>query len=144
LDFYLQIKQVRFLGIDHGSVRTGIAMSDELAMFASPLETVETPKAISRICEITQKHQIQSIVVGMPRNMDGTYGPKCDEVKAFIEKLKARCAIPIRTWDERLTTRSAERMLIEADVSRKKRKEIIDKIAAQQILQSFLDSQTNY
>jgi putative Holliday junction resolvase len=133
---------MRSLGIDHGSVRTGLALSDELGMFASPFETVETPKVIDRIVQIVAEKKVHIIVVGMPRNMDGTYGPKCDEVKAFIEKLKTRCSIEIRTFDERLTTRSAERILIEADVSRKKRKELIDKVAAQQILQGFLDSQS--
>ena len=134
---------MRALGIDYGSVRTGIAGCDELGMFASPLETVETHKAIQRICELAQQRQVELIVVGMPRNMDGTYGPKCDEVRAFIEKLKIQCNLPIRTWDERLTTQGVERMLIDADVSRKKRKEVIDKLAAQQILQSFLDAQTS-
>jgi putative Holliday junction resolvase len=132
---------MRVLGIDHGSVRTGLALSDELAMIASPLETVETYKVIDRIHQIVNEKKVELIVIGMPRNMDGTYGPKCDEVKAFIEKLKLKCPLPVRTCDERLTTRSVERMLIEADVSRKKRKEVIDKLAAQQILQSFLDSQ---
>jgi len=132
---------MRAIGIDYGSVRVGLAGSDDLGMIATPLETVANKNAIQRICEIIIERQVNFIIVGMPRNMDGTYGPKCDEVKAFIEQLKTKCTIPIRTWDERLTTQSVERMLIEADVSRQKRKEVIDKLAAQQILQSFLDSQ---
>lgn len=132
---------MRSLGIDYGSVRTGLAISDELGMIANPLETVESSKVIDRICAVVAEKNVKMIIVGMPRNMDGTYGPKCDETKLFIQKLQEKCQVPIRTWDERLTTKSVERMLIDADVSRKKRKEVIDKLAAQQILQGFLDSQ---
>ncbi len=132
---------MRTLGIDYGSVRVGLALSDEIGMLAMPLETVENARAFERILEVVAEKQVESIVVGMPRNMDGSYGPKAEEVRKFAERLKATVAIEIHFWDERLTTKSVERMLIEADVSRKRRKEVIDKLAAQQILQGYLDAQ---
>ena len=131
----------RILGIDYGAVRIGLAMSDEIGMLATPLETVASSAALKRIQEIVAQYGIQKIVLGMPRNMDGTYGFKAEEVRKFATLLQTKLSIEICFWDERLTTRGVERMLIEADVSRKKRKEVIDQLAAQQILQSFLDAQ---
>jgi putative holliday junction resolvase len=132
---------MRTLGVDHGTVRVGLALSDELGMLATPLETVENPKTLARIQALITEKNISKIVVGLPRNMDGSYGPKAEEVRKFAEHLKQKVNLPVVLWDERLTTRSVERMLIEADVSRQKRKDVIDKLAAQQILQSYLDSQ---
>ncbi len=131
---------MRVLGVDYGTVRVGLALSDELGMLATPLETVERALAVARICEVMKNRGVTTLVLGMPRNMDGTYGPKAKEVELFAEELKKAGVNQIQFWDERLTTRSAERMLIEADVSRKRRKEVIDKLAAQQILQGYLDS----
>lgn len=128
------------LGIDHGSVRVGLAISDELGIFAMPLEVVPLASALTRIAELVQQRKIGMIVLGMPRNMDGSYGPKTEEVRRFAEKLKTKVSIEIRFWDERLTTLGAERALREADVSSKKRKEVIDQLAAQQILEGFLES----
>ena len=133
---------MRVLGIDHGSVRVGLALSDELGMLATPLETVEAARAVERIRTLVREKGISSIVVGMPRNMDGTYGPKAEEAKKFGEKLHKECSVEVKFWDERLTTRSVERMLIAGDVSREKRKQVIDKLAAQQILQGYLDMQS--
>jgi putative Holliday junction resolvase len=131
---------MRILGVDYGTVRVGLALSDELGMLATPLEVVENSKAIPRIREIMSEKNVGTIVVGLPRNMDGSYGPKADEVRQFVEKLGKNVGVECKLWDERLTTKLVERMLIDGDVSRKRRKEVIDKLAAQQILQSYLDS----
>jgi putative holliday junction resolvase len=131
---------MRILGIDYGTVRVGLALSDESRILATPLETVENGKAFVRISQVVQEKKIETVVLGMPRNMDGSYGPKADEVRKFAETLKEKVGVQVKFWDERLTTQGVERMLIASDVSRKKRKEVIDKLAAQQILQNYLDS----
>ncbi len=133
----------RLLGVDYGSVRVGLALSDELGMMAIPLTTVENAKAIEHIHSLVQEKNIQQIIVGMPRNMDGSYGPKAEEVRRFVQKLNQKKSLDIKLWDERLTTKSVERMLIQADVSRQKRKKVMDQLAAQQILQSYMDSQSS-
>lgn len=131
---------MRVLGIDYGTVRVGLALSDELGMLAMPLEVVPAQKAMVRIKEVVAEKQAKLIVLGMPRNMDGSYGFKAEEVKKFSTELSKHISIPIKFWDERLTTQGVEKMLIQAEVSRKRRKEVIDQLAAQQILQGYLDS----
>jgi len=136
---------MRILGIDYGQKRIGIAISDEMAIVATPVGTVEESgvnAAVAAIAKIVTEREVGKVIVGLPRNMDGSIGPKAQETLAFVEKLKTRVTVPIQTWDERLTTKAAERAMIEADVSRKKRRENIDKMAAQLILQSYLDSQS--
>ncbi|MDD5679983.1 MAG: Holliday junction resolvase RuvX, partial [Candidatus Omnitrophica bacterium] len=93
-----------------------------------------------RIKDIITEREIGEIVVGFPLNMDGSEGPKAEEINQFMEGLKKECGIPVTPWDERLTTREADRILRNADVSRKKRKKLDDKLAAQLILQSYLDA----
>ncbi|MDD2708692.1 MAG: Holliday junction resolvase RuvX [Verrucomicrobiae bacterium] len=134
---------MRILGIDHGQTRTGLALSDDLGMLATPLETVETPNAAARILEIVKTREVGRLVIGLPRNMDGSEGFQAKIVRQFAEGLRNSAGLEIVFWDERLTSRSVERMLIEADVSRRKRREVVDKLAAQQILQSYLDAQGN-
>jgi len=131
---------MRTLGVDYGTVRVGLALSDEIGMLATPLETVERAKSVGRIWEIVSTRDVETVVLGMPRNMDGSYGPKAKEVEQFAEELRKAGVKDLKFWDERLTTRSVERMLVEADLSRKRRKEVVDKLAAQLILQSYLDS----
>lgn len=131
---------MRILGIDYGSTRVGLALSDEIGMLATPLETVEQAACLARIREVIRTKQVQRIVIGLPRNMDGSEGPATQRVREFIRALTAETGLEVIAWDERLTTRFVERMLIEADVSRKKRKTVIDKLAAQQILQAYLDA----
>jgi putative Holliday junction resolvase len=134
---------MRILALDHGTKRIGVAISDELAMIAQPLEFVPAePLAqfLARLKEIIQSKQVDLVLVGMPRNMDGSYGPAALKVQEFVAVLKAAVAIPIQTWDERLTSAQANRFLIEADVSRKDRKTRVDKTAAAILLQSYLDS----
>ena len=134
---------MRVLAIDHGSKRMGIAVSDELQMIAQPLEFVPAEpleKFFERLRQIIAEKEVGLIVIGVPRNMDGTYGPAATKVQEFVAKLKATVTVPIRAWDERLTSVQANRYLIEADVRRSKRKEKVDKTAAAILLQSYLDS----
>ena len=130
------------LGIDLGKKRTGIAVSDINQKIASPLKVIENMKfnEILNILEkIVNERNICAIIVGDPINMDGSIGPKSQSSRSFIKNLSKELDIPILLWDERLTTVSAERSLLEADISRKKRQKVIDKIAASIILQNFLD-----
>jgi putative Holliday junction resolvase len=134
---------MRVLAIDHGTKRMGIAVSDELGMIAHPLEFILAEPFsgfLARLKEIIQEKQVESILVGMPRNMDGSYGPAALKVQEFVAVLKETIVIPIKTWDERLTSAQANRFLIQADVRRQQRKEKVDKTAAAILLQSYLDS----
>ena len=130
------------LGIDLGEARVGVAVSDDLGMLAHPLETisVKTTDVKKRILALAAERGAQTIIVGMPRNMDGTYGPAATKAKEFIEALRSSTEIKIIGWDERLTTVSAQRSLHEAGKNTKKQRPIIDQVAAQIILQGWLDS----
>jgi putative Holliday junction resolvase len=130
------------LGIDLGEARVGVAVSDDLGMLAHPLETisVKTTDVKKRILTLAAERGAQTIIVGMPRNMDGTYGPAATKAKEFIEALRSSTEIKIIGWDERLTTVSAQRSLHEAGKNTKKQRPIIDQVAAQIILQGWLDS----
>jgi putative holliday junction resolvase len=133
---------MRVLGIDHGTKRIGLAISDELGVIAQPLEFVPAePFAnfLARLKQIISEKQVELLLVGMPRNMDGSYGPAALKVQEFVAVLRDAVAIPIKTWDERLTSAQANRFLIQADVRRDKRKEKVDKTAAAILLQSYLD-----
>lgn len=135
---------MRILSLDHGAARIGVAISDESAMMALPFETIPAKPLdgfFTRLKEIITEKEVGLIVVGMPRNMDGSYGPAAEKVREFITLLQAKTAIPIAAWDERLTTAAAHRMLGEAGVSAKNRKGKIDVVAAQNILQSYLDAE---
>jgi len=134
---------MRILAIDHGTRRMGIAISDELKTIAQPLEFIPAdPFAafVTRLQQIIVEKPVELILVGMPRNMDGTYGPAAEKVKQFIAALQQQINVPIRTWDERLTTAQANRFLIAADVRRRDRKQRVDQTAAAILLQSYLDS----
>jgi putative Holliday junction resolvase len=120
----------------------GLALSDELGMIAQPLEFVLAEpfdKFLVRLKEIIQSKQVELLLVGMPRNMDGSYGPAALKVEEFVAVLKGAVAIPIKLWDERLTSAQANRYLVQANVRRDKRKEKVDKTAAAILLQSYLD-----
>jgi putative pre-16S rRNA nuclease len=135
---------VRFLAIDHGTKRMGIALSDELKLIAQPLEFIPAePFAnfLKRLNEIITGKDVALIVVGLPRNMDGSLGPAALKVQEFVVALKSALTIPIRTWDERLTSAQANRVLLDAKVRRDKRKQVVDAAAAAILLQSFLDAQ---
>ena len=134
----------RSLGIDHGDARIGLAISDELGMLAHPLETVALKTVadpVAHIAAIVVRDKIGTIVLGLPRNMDGTYGPAAEKTRAFADKLRAACACEIKMWDERLTTVAAQRSLHEAGRNAKQSRKVIDQVAAQLILQGWLDSQ---
>ena len=130
------------LGIDLGEARVGVAVSDDLGMLAHPLETisVKTSDVKNRILALAAERGAQTIVVGMPRNMDGSYGAAATKSKEFIEALRSSTEIKVIGWDERLTTVSAQRSLHEAGKNTKKQRPIIDQVAAQIILQGWLDS----
>ena len=134
---------MRVLAIDHGTKRMGLAISDELGMIAQPMEFVlAEPFAgfVARLKEIIQEKKVELLLIGLPRNMDGSYGPAVAKVQECIARLKESVAIPIKTWDERLTTTQAHRMLIQTNMRREKRKERVDQVAAAILLQSYLDS----
>lgn len=134
---------MRILAIDHGTKRMGIAISDELKMIAQPLEYIpaEPFKAfLDRLKELVRDKQVELIIVGLPRNMDGSYGPAALKVKEFVAVLKETIGIPIRTLDERLTSVQANKFLTSAKVRGKQRKETVDRTAAAILLQSYLDS----
>ena len=136
---------MRILGLDVGSKTIGVAVSDELGWTAQGLKTIqiqedEQKSGIPELEEIIREYGIEKIIVGLPKNMNGTIGPRGEISLQFAKLLKNRFSLPVELWDERLTTMAAERILLTADVSRKKRKKVIDKMAASLILQSYLDS----
>jgi len=135
---------MRILALDHGTKRIGVAISDELKMIAQPLEFIlAEPFAefLTRLKEIIRSKEVEMILVGIPRNMNGSYGPAALKVQEFVAVLKETIGVPIQTWDERLTSMQANRFLIEADVRRSKRKEKVDQTAAAILLQSYLDAE---
>jgi putative Holliday junction resolvase len=135
---------MRVLGLDVGERRIGVAISDELGLTAQGLFQLERRGKhadMAALQEAIASHQVQRIVVGMPRNMNGTYGVQAEKTERFIQRLEQACRLPCIRWDERLTTMQAERMLIAAKQRRHKRKAVRDKIAAQLILQNYLDCQ---
>ena len=138
---------MRIMGLDVGDRTIGVAVSDDLGWTAQGVEVIRRKSLehdLSRLEELVKSHNVEKILVGMPRNMNGTYGPRAELTKQFIEILGERIHLPIVTWDERLSTVSAERALIQADVSRSKRKGVIDKVAAVVILQAYLDSKPSH
>jgi putative Holliday junction resolvase len=137
---------MRILAIDHGTKRMGIAISDEMQIIAQPVEYIPAEpfaEFLARLKELLREKQVELIVVGLPRNMDGSYGPAALKVQDFVAALRNALTIPIRTWDERLTSVQANRFLLEGNVRREKRKEKVDKMAAANLLQSYLDGQSN-
>jgi len=130
------------MALDVGSKRIGVALSDPLKITAQGLETFQRTtleEDIRGLWKLIDDHEVSQLVVGLPKNMDGSIGFKAEEVRQFVADLTAQRSIEVIWVDERLTTVSAERTLLEADVSRAKRKKVIDKMAAVLILQSYLD-----
>ena len=133
---------MRIMALDVGSKRIGVALSDPLKITAQGLQTFQRTvleEDIKGLWQLIDEHEVSQLVVGLPKNMDGSIGFKAEEVQKFIADLTAERKIEVIWIDERLTTVSAERVLLEADVSRAKRKKVIDKMAAVVILQSYLD-----
>ena len=133
---------MRILALDHGTVRVGVAVSDELRIIASPLEYIAAgpfDAFLTRLQQILKEKEVGLVLVGMPRNMDGSSGPAAQKVQEFITTLKQSISVPIQTWDERLTTVQANRFLIQANIKRKDRRQKVDQTAAAILLQSYLD-----
>lgn len=139
----------RVLGIDYGEKRVGFALSDATRFLATPhsVHIREKPgDDVAAVLCLLREHRITKVVVGLPLNMDGSEGPAVEKVRAFIERLRKAldaadlANVKIATWDERLSTVSAEQVLLQADTSRRKRKTVIDKLAAQVFLQNYLDA----
>ncbi|MEH7490776.1 Holliday junction resolvase RuvX [Neobacillus niacini] len=136
---------MRIMGLDVGSKTVGIAISDELGWTAQGLKTLKIDEEKSKfgfdeIGQLIKEYGISQVVIGLPKNMNGTIGPRGEASKRYAEEIENQFAVSTILWDERLTTMAAERVLLEADVSRKKRKKVIDKMAASMILQGYLDS----
>lgn len=134
---------MRILALDPGTKRIGVALSDELKLIAQPVEFIAAEPFtdfLARLKRLLQEKEVELILVGLPRNMDGSYGPAALKVEAFIAALRTTIAIPIKTWDERLTSVQANRLLIQGNVRRDKRKQKVDQMAAAILLQSYLDA----
>src|SRR2546430_3777511 len=130
----------RILGLDLGRVRIGAAISDELRLLAHPLETIPADaQATARLAEIVREKKVDHIVVGIPRQMNGQIGAAAIEALQFVEKLRAILPCPVVTWDERLTTAAAHRALRDAGKKTRDTRRYVDQVAAQMILQSYLD-----
>ncbi len=139
---------LRIMGLDVGAKTIGVAVSDPLGCIAQGIKTIirggSELEDIKNIKELIRQYDIELIVVGLPRKMNGTLGEQGNKIIKFVEKLRDNLNIHIETWDERLTTAAAEKILLSADVSRARRKKVIDKLAAVIILQNYLDSRYNF
>jgi putative Holliday junction resolvase len=133
----------RVLGIDFGDARVGVAISDELGMLAHPLETITVRETdpVARVAQLVAERGIETVVVGLPRNMDGSHGPAAEKARAFGDKIRESAQCTVRMWDERLTTVAAQRALHETGKNAKQSRALIDQAAAQIILQGWLDAQ---
>ncbi len=132
---------MRVMGLDIGTKRIGVAMSDERAVTSTPLKVLKKTaerELFGELRKLVEEYSVGTVVVGMPLNMDGSMGPKAKAVELFIERLGTALQIPVKAWDERLSTVAVTKVLIEADVSRTKRKQVVDKLAATYILQGYL------
>ncbi|AXI31489.1 Holliday junction resolvase RuvX [Priestia aryabhattai] len=136
---------MRVLGLDVGTKTIGVAVSDEMGWTAQGIETIkiadeQMEQSYPRLQQLIDEYSVEKIVVGLPKNMNGTIGPRGEACIEFADNVKETLNIETMMWDERLSTMAAERVLLSADVSRKKRKKVIDKMAAVMILQGYLDS----
>lgn len=132
------------MGLDVGDRRVGVALSDELGITAQGLTVLERRGTIfEELATIAREQGVAEVVVGLPRRMDGTVGPQAEKVLAFAKQLREHLRLPVRFWDERLSTAEAERLLLQADQSRRKRRKVRDKVAAAIILQGYLNRRGN-
>lgn len=133
---------MRVMGLDMGKKTIGIAVSDESGLTAQPVTTIKRSslrKDLDELVRLIEEYSVTTIVVGLPVNMNGTMGPATETVLKFIDDLKERTGLPVETWDERLSTAAVTKVLLEGDISRARRKEVVDKMAASYILQGYLD-----
>jgi putative holliday junction resolvase len=136
----------KIMGLDLGTKTIGVAISDGLRMAATPVETIKRAKFTAdadRLLELIAKNNVTGIVVGMPLNMDGTEGPRAQSARAFVRNFSQKTQLPIVFWDERMSTMAVTRTMLEADLSRAKRAEVVDKLAASYILQGALERLRN-
>lgn len=135
---------MRIMALDVGEKRIGVAISDELMLTAQGLCVIHsrgTVKDLEQIAQLIKEHQVTHLLLGLPRNMNGTYGPMAEKVREFGRRIvEKHPEIPIDYWDERLTTTAAQRVLVDADMSRSRRRQVVDKVAAGLILQNYMDS----
>ncbi len=132
----------KLMGLDLGTKTIGVAISDGMRYSATPLETIKRSKFTAdaeRLAALATQHQIVGIVLGLPLNMDGSEGPRAQSTRAFARNLATKLDLPLAFWDERLSTSAVERTLLEADASRARRAEVVDKLAASYILQGALE-----
>lgn len=140
---------MRIMGLDFGSKTVGVAMSDELLLTAQPLEIIRRKeenklrRTLARIEELIVEYGVEELVLGLPKNMNATEGPRAELSYEFRDKLERRTGLPVIMWDERLTTVAADKIMMETGVRRENRKEYVDKIAAALILQGYLDRRKN-
>ncbi|MEH6941930.1 Holliday junction resolvase RuvX [Bacillus sp. JJ722] len=139
---------MRSMGLDVGSKTIGVAISDAMGWTAQGIETIKINEQVQdfgykRLKELIKEYEVTQVVVGLPKNMNGTIGPRGEICQEFAKTIEKKFQLPVILWDERLTTMAAERVLLEADVSRGKRKKVIDKMAAIMILQGYLNSKNN-
>ena len=138
---------MRILGFDYGSKRIGVAVCDELGITAQGIATIarkNRTQVLNEIAVFIKKYSVEKIVIGYPLRLDGTEGIQCEKISNFVRVLESTFSIPVIKWDETLTTKEAEGILIQANMRREKRKTVIDKLAATLILQGYLDSQDHY
>jgi putative Holliday junction resolvase len=138
----LLARDARLLGLDVGTKTIGLALSDVTRSVATPYDTIRRSKFTAdakTIREVVEENQVGALVIGLPLNLDGSEGPRAQSTRAFARNLAAHVAVPMVFWDERLSTAAVERHLIEADVSRKRRAEVVDRMAAAYILQGALE-----
>ena len=140
---------MRVLGLDYGDKTVGVAISDPFGWTAQGLEIIkrnnpnEHKQSLGRLAELIEEYNVETIILGFPKNMDNSEGPRCEKTKQYKERLERRFPkIPVILWDERMSTMAAERSLLEADFDRKKLKTVIDKMAAVHILQGYLNSKS--
>ncbi len=139
-------RDARLLGLDVGETTIGLALSDVRRSIATPLSTIERSKFskdMEKLKTIVETHKIAGMVIGYPINMDGSNGPRTQSTRTFVSNLGKNFSLPMLLWDERLSTMAVERMMIDADMSRKRRAELVDKLAASYMLQGYLDNAGN-
>lgn len=136
---------MRIMGLDYGSVTVGVAISDEMLLTAQGKEVIRREKenklrrTLARIAQLAEEYEVEEIVLGFPKHMNNTVGERAEKSKEFAEMIKRRTGLPVVLWDERLTTAAAHQSLIEGNMRREKRREVVDEIAAVLILQGYLD-----
>lgn len=136
-------KASRLLGLDVGETTIGLALSDAQRLVASPLETIERTKFskdLEKLIRLTDTHKVGGLVIGYPVNMDGSLGPRAQSTRTFVSNISKSISLPMLLWDERLSTMAVERVMLDADLSRQRRAQLVDKLAASYMLQGFIDS----